>query len=124
MRLTAQQFEQLVVEAIDSLPEAIAARLHNVEVVVEAWPSHAQLGAAGVPPGQTLLGLYEGVPLTGRGSHYSLVLPDKITIFSGPIEQMCASEEQVRHTVAHTVVHEFAHFFGIGDEQLRQMGVY
>jgi predicted Zn-dependent protease with MMP-like domain len=124
MHLTPEQFEQLVAEAIDSLPEPIAARLDNVEVVIEAWPSRRQLQATGVPHGQTLLGLYEGVPLTQRDTNYGLVLPDKITIFSGPIEQMCVTAADVRAQVQHTVVHEFAHFFGISDEQLKRWGVY
>jgi predicted Zn-dependent protease with MMP-like domain len=124
MRLTPAQFEQLVAEAIDSLPEPIATRLDNVEVVVERWPSHRQLQQLNVPPGQTLLGLYEGVPLTQRNTSYGLVLPDKITIFSGPIEQMCASADEVRAQIRHTVAHEFAHFFGISDEQLKHWGAY
>ena len=124
MRLSRQRFERLVVEALDSIPPAIARRLVNVEVVVEAEPTRAQLREMDVPGGETLLGLYQGVPLTERTSHYGLVLPDKITIFQRPIEELCDSEDEVRAEVAHTVVHEFAHFFGIGDDQLRQMGAY
>jgi predicted Zn-dependent protease with MMP-like domain len=124
MRLSRQRFERLVVEALDSIPPAIARRLDNVEVVVEAEPTRAQLREMDVPRGETLLGLYQGVPLTERTSHYGLVLPDKITIFQRPIEELCDSEVEVRAEVAHTVVHEFAHFFGIGDDQLRQMGAY
>ncbi|MBI3734356.1 MAG: metallopeptidase family protein [Chloroflexi bacterium] len=124
MHLSETRFEQLVAEAIDALPEAFASRLHNVEVVVEGWPSRAQLRHAGVPHNSTLLGLYEGVPLTERTSGYGLVLPDKVTIFSGPIEQMCASEDELRAQIAHTIIHEFAHFFGISDDQLRRMGAY
>jgi predicted Zn-dependent protease with MMP-like domain len=124
MRLTPEQFEQLVAEAIDSLPAPIATRLDNVEVVVERWPSRRQLQQLNVPAGETLLGLYEGVPLTQRNTSYGLVLPDKITIFSGPIEQMCLTADDVRVQISHTIVHEFAHFFGISDEQLKHWGVY
>ena len=124
MRLTAQRFEQLVVDALDAIPEAIARRLDNVEVVVEPAPSRAQLREMEVPPGETLLGLYQGIPLTERNTHYGLVLPDKITVFQRPIEDLCTSEDEVRQQVAHTVIHEFAHFFGISDDQLRDMGVY
>ena len=124
MRLTAQRFEQLVVDALDAIPEASARRLDNVEVVVEPAPSRAQLREMEVPPGETLLGLYQGIPLTERNTHYGLVLPDKITVFQRPIEDLCASEDEVRQQVAHTVIHEFAHFFGISDDQLRDMGVY
>lgn len=124
MRLTREQFERLVVEALDSIPEPIARRLDNVEVVIEGAPTRVQLRAMGVSRDETLLGLYEGIPLTERTTHYGLVLPDKITLFQYPIQAMCASEAEVRAQVAHTVVHEFAHFFGIDDEQLRRMGAY
>jgi predicted Zn-dependent protease with MMP-like domain len=124
MRLPPDRFERLVAEAIDSLPAPFATRLHNVEVVVEVWPSRRQLHDAETAPGDTLLGLYEGVPLTERGGGYGMVLPDKITIFQGPIEQMSATEAEVQAQVKHTVVHEIAHFFGISDEQLRRMGAY
>ena len=122
--MSRRRFEQLVVEALDSIPEAIARRLENVEVVVAAEPTRAQLRALGIPTDETLLGLYEGIPLTERTSQYGLVLPDKITIFQRPIEELCASEDAVRAQVAHTVIHEFAHFFGISDEHLRRMGAY
>ena len=124
MRVPAARFERLVADAIDSLPAPFAARLQNVEVVIEAWPSRRQLRESETPPGNTLLGLYEGVPLTERGGGYGMVLPDKITIFHGPIEEMSSTDEEVRAQVRHTVVHELAHFFGISDEQLRRMGAY
>ena len=124
MRLTERRFEQLVAEAIDSLPPAFAKQLQNVEVVIAAWPSRRQLRETETPPSDTLLGLYEGIPLTERGSGYGLVLPDKITIFQGPIESFTVSEDDVRAQVRHTVIHEIAHFFGIGDDQLRRMGAY
>jgi len=78
----------------------------------------------GLGPGQTLFGLYEGVPLTERSSHYGMVLPDKITIFRQPIEAYCRSEEEIRQMVRRTVLHELAHHFGIPDQRLRELGVY
>ena len=122
--LTPERFEQLVAEAIDSLPAPFAAKLQNVEVVIAHWPSRRQLRDADVSAGYTLLGLYEGVPLTERGGGYGMVLPDKITIFQGPIEDQCATEAEVQAQVRHTVIHEIAHFFGISDDQLRRMGTY
>ncbi len=116
------RFERLVAEALDSLPAEIAARMENVEVVVERYPTRRQLAAGRTPRGQTLFGLYEGVPLTARTGSYGLVLPDKITIFQGPIEAYCRSDAQIRDQVRQTVVHEIAHHFGIGDEALREMG--
>jgi len=120
--LLRPRFERLVAEALDSLPPEFAARLENVEVVVERYPTRRQLALAGVPRGQTLFGLYEGVPLTERTASYGLVLPDKITIFQGPIEAYCRTDAEVREQVRQTVIHEFAHHFGIDDAALREMG--
>jgi predicted Zn-dependent protease with MMP-like domain len=119
-----QRFEQLVVEALESLPEEFRRRLENVEIVVEDWPSAYTLRQAGVGSGQTLFGLYQGIPLTERTSGYNLVLPDKITLYRGPLEAYSRSDEELREHVAHTVIHEIAHFFGISDDRLREMGVY
>ena len=117
-------FEALVAEALDRLPPDIQEKLENVEVVVEWRPSPALLRRLGLGPGDTLFGLYEGVPLTQRTSGYGLVLPDKITIFRQPIEAYSRSDEQVRRRVRHTVLHELAHHFGISDDRLRELGVY
>lgn len=117
-------FEELVAEALDSLPPDIQAKLENVEVVVEWRPSWAQLRRLGLRPGETLFGLYEGIPLVERTSSYGMVLPDKITIFRQPIEAHCRSDEQVRQLVRRTVLHELAHHFGISDERLHELGAY
>ena len=124
MKLSHERFEALVAEALDSLPEAFMRHMQNVEVVVESWPASRTLREAGVPRGETLFGLYEGIPLTERTTGYGNVLPDKITIFQGPIESACTSDDEVRAEVQDTVVHEFAHFFGISDDELRRWGVY
>ena len=122
MRLTDDEFETLVVDVLDELPEPILAMLDNVDVVIEAWPSRAQLDEAGLEPGGTLFGLYEGVPLTARDSGYFLIPPDKITIFKGPIERSCRSRDEVAEQVRITVIHEVAHHFGIGEERLDELG--
>ena len=90
-----ERFERLVARAVDSLPEEFRTRLENIDVVVEDWPTHSQLAEAGLRKGETLLGLYEGVPLTRRGSHYGLVPPDKITIFQKPIEAKCRNDAEI-----------------------------
>lgn len=123
-KFSPQEFEQLVVQALDDLPEFFLEKLTNIEVVVAEWPSAAELRAVGLPASQLLLGLYQGIPLTQRGSHYSMALPDKITIFQGPIESICRTREQVIKQVQHTVKHELAHHFGINDDRLRQLGAY
>jgi predicted Zn-dependent protease with MMP-like domain len=123
--LTRQRFEELVEEALELVPEALWEAIDNVAVTVEDWPSPRQLDDAGVPPGELLLGLYEGVPLIGRTGGYGLVPPDLITIFRGPILRVCPpNEAAVRNQVRRTVLHEIAHHFGISDERLDELGAY
>jgi predicted Zn-dependent protease with MMP-like domain len=116
-----ERFEWLVAKAVDNLPEEFRARLENIDVVVEDWPTHRQLAEAGLKDGYTLLGLYQGVPLTRRGEHYGLVPPDKITIFQKPIEAECRDDAQITAEIQKVVRHEIAHHFGIGDGRLRQL---
>lgn len=124
IQVSREEFEQLVVEVLNALPEDIARYLENVEVVIAWAPTPDQLRRTGLRPGQTLLGLYEGVPLTHRGAHYGLVLPDKITLFQGPIQRMAYNREDLRRLVRRTVLHELAHHFGISDDRLRELGAY
>ena len=108
-------FDELVSQALDSLPEDISSLMSNVAVVVEDEP----------PAGLPLLGLYSGVPLTRRTSWYGAVPPDKITIYQGPLERHFGhSDELLRRQVRRVVVHEIAHHFGISDERLRELDRY
>lgn len=115
------RFEWLVARAIDSLPDEFLTRLENIDVVVEDWPTQGQLARVGLRRGETLLGLYEGVPLTRRGGHYGLVPPDKITIFQKPIEAKCRHDAEITAEIQRVVRHEIAHHFGIGDARLEQL---
>jgi predicted Zn-dependent protease with MMP-like domain len=111
----APDFEQLIQDTLDSLPPELRGRLSNVEVVVEAEP----------PPGQPLLGLYQGVPLTRRTSSYSGALPDKITIYRGPLERLYGHDpELLSRQIRRVVLHEVAHHFGISDERLIELDRY
>lgn len=122
MHLPATEFEDLVVEALDSLPEGLLDVMSNVEVTVQPWPTREQLQSVGVRRG-TLLGLYEGIPLTRRhSSSYSIVVPDKVTIFQRPIERICSTREEIVDQVRETVIHEVAHHFGIDDDRLVELG--
>jgi len=113
-----QRFGILVTRAIEELPPEFQSRLENVDVLVEDWPSPMQLRQLGLRHNTELLGLYEGIPQTRRGSGYNLVLPDKITIFQKPIEAKCHSDRQIETEIGKVVRHEIAHHFGIGDETL------
>ena len=116
-----ERFEWLVTRAVQALPEEFVARLENIDVVVEDWPTVEQLTRVGLRQGQTLLGLYEGVPLTKRGGHYGLVPPDKITIFRKPIKAKCRYDAEITAEIQRVVKHEIAHHFGIGDARLEQI---
>lgn len=108
-------FDDAVREALDSLPPDLAESMSNVEVVVEEEPPH----------GMPLLGLYQGVPLTRRSSFYAGALPDKITIFSGPLERLYGADpDRLRREIRRVVLHEVAHHFGISDERLVELDRY
>ncbi len=129
--LTSAQFEELVGEALDDLPPFFMAQMNNVVVLIETWPSRRVLREMDVPPGETILGLYSGIPLTERTQGYNLVPPDTITLYQGPIERAAAEWEEdlpylerVREEVRHTIIHEIAHHFGIDDDRLVELGAY
>jgi predicted Zn-dependent protease with MMP-like domain len=116
-----EEFESLVVKAVDSLPEELRSRLENVAILIDDWPTQHQLANAGLGRGQILLGLYEGVPLTKRGVRYGMVQPDRITIFQKPIEAKCRNGDSIVQEIQRVVWHEIAHHFGIGESRLRQI---
>lgn len=112
--MTLQEFEKLVAEALDGLPEVFAKAMDNVEIVVEIWP----------PPtgGAVLFGLYRGIPRTKRMG-YQGVLPDKIIIYAGPIVRAFGDDpDAVKKQVRDTVLHEIGHHFGMTDAQIRKAG--
>lgn len=110
--MSAQRFEELVSDALDSIPQKLTAALQNVVVLVE--PRH--------PEESDLLGLYEGIALTERDGSYAGSLPDTITIYRDALLDICATEDEVVEEVTITVVHEIAHHFGIDDERLHELG--
>lgn len=112
MEMPRARFEELVADALDLIPAEFATAMDNVVVLVEDRD----------PANPTLLGLYHGIALTERTSHYSGALPDRITIYREPILEMCDSEPEVVQEVAITVVHEIAHHFGIDDARLHELG--
>ena len=109
--VSPERFEELVADALDSIPPELGSYMDNVAVFVED-----------VPPRRGLLGLYVGVPLTARGSSYAGVMPDRITIYRRPICALAVTEDEVVSYVRTTVIHEVAHHFGIDDPRLRELG--
>ena len=112
--VSPERFEELVGDALTGLPAEFAAAMENVAIIIE---DHAE--------GQNLFGLYEGVPLTRRGAYYGAVLPDKITIYRGPLERLYGRDPlRLREEVRRVVLHEIAHHFGIDDERLVEIDRY
>jgi predicted Zn-dependent protease with MMP-like domain len=98
---------------MDELPAKYIKGLENVAIVMADRPSAEQLRKMQIDKRHSLLGLYEGIPLTQRGAGYNLVLPDKITLFKNTIEQNCQDENQIFETIKRTLWHEIAHFYGL-----------
>jgi len=117
-RRDRQRFERLVRKAIDSLPPGVHLMMENVEIVVEDEPTLEQRGEGE----DGLLGLYEGIPHEDRGSSYNMILPDKITIFRGPLERATTTPSELFAEVRATVIHEVAHHFGMDEWQIAELG--
>jgi len=116
-----ERFEELVRKALAGLPEEIARRMSNIDVEVHDRATARQLASVGIPAGHTLLGLYQGVPLTHRTSGYHMVPPDRIIIFQRPLERISRDEDDLVERARATVIHEVAHHFGISDPRLREI---
>lgn len=122
--MNVEEFEALVVEAIEGIPKVYRDSLDNVEVVVEDLPDRWTMDSAGVTSPYQLLGFYHGIPKTFRTQSYNLVAPDKISIYRRPIMAQCRDDEEVRAMVHRVVRHEIAHYFGIDDDRLVEIGAY
>jgi predicted Zn-dependent protease with MMP-like domain len=119
VQVSDDRFDALIADALDEVPAELASAIENVAVVVAEWPSaDQQRGTRG-----TLLGLYEGVPLTRRDPmNYAGVTPDRITIFRGPLCARAVDEADLAAQVRTTVLHEVGHYFGLSDARLRELG--
>jgi predicted Zn-dependent protease with MMP-like domain len=114
VRLTRERFQQLVEEAFKNVPKKYLRQIDNVAILVEDFP----------PPGQSLLGLYHGVPLKHRGSYYGNLPPDVIVLYKIPIESLCQNEEQVREKIEEVLLHEIGHYFGLDERTLREIELW
>lgn len=118
--LSDEEFDQILLEAVESLPDEFKNKLDNVEIVVEESPSAEVLKK--FPKDRLLLGLYQGIPHKRRTSHYGLVLPDKISIYKRNIEMVSASKDEIRERIRKTLLHEIGHHFSLTDKDLRRLG--
>jgi predicted Zn-dependent protease with MMP-like domain len=119
--MTRDKFQELVNEALEDIPARFRDALQNIAVVIEDKPSRAQLEDVGVEPPDTLLGLYEGTPLTERHWSEGNTLPDKITLFQLPIQDAADDEEDVVVAIGETLIHEIGHYFGLSEEEIEEI---
>ena len=114
-----EEFQKIVTESVESLPDEFKSEIDNVDIAIELWPTDDDLRSIFAHPGVTLFGLYRGIPKTKRGN-YSGVLPDKIVIFAGPILRFSNSAEDAKKQIKKTVLHEIGHYFGMSEKAIRQ----
>ena len=122
-RARQRRFHQLVQRVIDTLPPEIQELLAGVAIVVQDEPDAAQLRESELDDGDELFGLYQGIPRTERGSGYTLVTPDRITIFIGPLTRACATRRELEEEIRTTVLHELGHHLGYGESGLEALGL-
>jgi predicted Zn-dependent protease with MMP-like domain len=118
MRVPPEEFEALVEQAMEGLPEEFAELIDNVAVLVEDEPDPEDLAALGMEPGEDLLGLYQGVPLSERDTFYAGALPDRVILYRGPILRACETRRDVIREVRDTLVHELGHHFGMSEDEM------
>jgi predicted Zn-dependent protease with MMP-like domain len=119
--MTRERFRQLVAEALDTIPARFRRHLQNIAVVVEDEPSPTLLAEMDIEPPDTLFGLYQGTPLTERRWDHGNVLPDRIVIFQGPIEDVSETEDDVVTEVGETLIHEVGHYFGLSEDEIEEI---
>jgi predicted Zn-dependent protease with MMP-like domain len=115
-------FKELVNEALESIPARFRDALQNIAIVIEQEPTAGQLESVGLDPAEdTLLGLYEGTPLTERGWAHGNTLPDKITLFQRVIEDQSEDEDDLVVAIGETLIHEIGHYFGLSEEEIEEI---
>jgi predicted Zn-dependent protease with MMP-like domain len=122
VHLSRQEFESIITEAIEGLPEEFAEKLENVEFVIEDYPGRKDYEDSRIDPGIFFLGLYRGVPLVRRSPFDLHIWPDQIIIYQRSIERICRTREEIIDEVRRTVLHEIGHHFGISDQRLEELG--
>src|SRR5437762_4941918 len=120
-RVDRNEFERLVAEALASIPRRFRSAMQNIAIVVEDEPSPELLADMEIEPPDTLLGLYQGTPLTERRWDYGNTLPDRVLIFQGPHEREAEDEDDLVVAIAETLIHEIGHYFGMGEEQIEEI---
>ena len=115
------RFEQVVADALQTIPRRFRRAMSNIAIVVEDEPSRALLREMEIDPPGTLFGLYQGTPLTERRWDYGNTLPDRILLFQGPHEREAESDQDLVGSIAETLIHEIGHYFGLSEEEIEEI---
>jgi predicted Zn-dependent protease with MMP-like domain len=119
--MTRDEFRALVDEALGTIPQKFRDALTNIAIVIEDEPTPEQLREVEIEPPDTLLGLYQGTPLTERQWAHGNALPDKVTLFQFPIEDASEDEDDVVVAIGETLIHEIGHYFGLSEEEIEEI---
>lgn len=119
--MTRARFEELVADAVRTIPRRFRQHMRNIAVVVEDEPDAALLDDMGIEPPDTLLGLYQGTPLTERSWDHGNALPDRVVLYQFPIEDASEDEDDVVVAIGETLIHEVGHYFGLSEEELEDI---
>ena len=122
MRVSLEEFEELVDEALEDIPPVFEPHMEGLAVDIEPMPDDDTLDEMGIDDPRSLLGLYRGTPLTSRSVEQSLRLPDSIVIYQRNLERMCRTRGQLVRQIRKTILHEVGHHFGMDEDELREMG--
>ncbi len=120
--ISKSEFDALVGRALDSLPAEIRQHMDNVAITIADWPTASELKQARVSDPRRLFGLYQGIPLTRRSTHYNMVTPDRITLYREPLQAACRTTAELQEQIRRTIVHEIAHHFGLDEARIRELG--
>ncbi|PWT82724.1 MAG: hypothetical protein C5B57_08190 [Blastocatellia bacterium] len=119
--MTGPTFERLVADALATIPRRFRDALDNVAIVVEDEPSRELLEQMEVEPPETLLGLYQGTPLTERQWGHGNTLPDRVLLFQGPLERLSTDQDDLVVAIGETLIHEIGHYFGLSEEEIEEI---
>jgi len=119
--MNRHDFQNLVAEAVQTIPQKFRDAMQNIAIVIEDEPSLETLQEVGIEPPDTLLGLYQGTPLTERQWAHGNILPDKITLFQFPIEDESEDEDDLVVAIGETLIHEVGHYFGLSEEEIEEI---
>lgn len=122
INVSEEEFQQLMEQAMESIPKKFKERMDNIAFLVEQYPSPSDLSRLGMTNGRQLLGLYSGIPYTHRNTWYAGTMPDRIILFQKNIEAICRTNEELNAKIREVVIHEIAHYFGMTDKEIREAG--